>query len=414
MEIKTLFDEYYKGVDFNAKFSQQIDNYVKTFLNKGENTAFFGSGLLAVERVRWTSTETGMFFDDIVKVNQDDLKGDIDQLDCIDPSHIVTTDAFNLSLIYCTHRVLANSKLSLADKRKCAINLIRILHFKFVCGILAHYFPHGSDVQIALRTYEAMNNRFDLKIYKTWGKLITARATTITSPQSIHARTLQTFTDDDAILYVLSDIQTRIRVVIKTITALYYKIREKGDKVVSTSALVEVDGTLEVRDIKRQYPRYRRYIFETLTDPISFIRLELVDILLNNMPTAQRKAFLSTLQYLSINAVDPFNNTIADRSAKKDHTRVTEFVERTLEYAFDFIHSKGINPKNLPELIGNIKTVLNASRNKEPEVMYLRTAGDTIVRLATGKKEPTPVSPERTVLVLYIILRTLTMAYYQR
>ncbi|WP_107334089.1 hypothetical protein [Klebsiella pneumoniae] len=413
MEIKNLFDDRFKNVVYDSRFAREIAVFTKTFENKGDHANFFGSGLLGTVRIRWTNTETNGFFDDILKIDPDDLKADIDELDCIDPSHIVTTDAFNLMIVYCVHRVMTTGKLSAPQRKEVAINLLRILHFKFICGIITRYFPHGTDVQIALRTYEAMTNRFDLKIYKTWGKLITARAQSILEPNGIHAKTIQTFADDDAVKYMLSDIQTRIRTVIKTLTALYYQVRETDGRVISVSNMVEVEGTMEIRDIKRAFPKYRRYLFEQMVDPASFIRLELVDILTKNAPS-QKKALIATLQYVSLHVINPeavFSGKEPKQS--KEAKKLIEFTDRTLEYTFDFIHGKGINPRNLAELIGSIKAVLNASRNKEPEVMYLRTEGDKIVRAATGKREPTPVSAERTSFILYLILRTLTMSYYQ-
>lgn len=416
MEIKNLFDDRFKNVVYDSRFARDVAVFTKTFENKGEHANFFGSGLLGTVRIRWTNTETNGFFDDILKIDPDDLKADIDELDCIDPSHIVTTDAFNLMIVYCVHRAMTSGKLSAVQRKETAINLLRILHFKFICGIITRYFPHGTDVQIALRTYEAMTNRFDLKIYKTWGKLITARAQSIIEPHGIHAKTIQTFTDDDAVKYMLSDIQTRIRTVIKTLTALYYQVRENDGRVISVSSMVEVEGNLELRDVKRAFPKYRRYLFEQMTDPASFIRLELVDILTKNAPS-QKKALIATLQYTSLHVINPetlFNTNRGKEVKQSKETRqLVEFTERTLEYTFDFIHGKGINPRNLVELIGSIKAVLNASRNKEPEVMYLRTEGDKIVRAATSKREPTPVSAERTLFILYLILRTLTMNYYQ-
>lgn len=412
MEIKFLFDDEFKNVNFDSQFSRQIAIFTRTFENKGEHAKFFGGGLLGTVRIRWTNTETNGFFDDILNIDPDELKAKIDELDCIDPTHIVATDAFNLAIVYCVHRAMTSTKLSGVQRKETAINLLRILHFKFVCGIITRYFPHGTDMQIALRTYEAMNNRFDLKIYKTWGKLITARAQSILEPNGIHANTIQKFADDAAIQYMLSDIQTRIRTVIKTLTALYYQVRENGAKVISVSSMVEVEGDLEVRDIKRQFPKYRRYLFEQLTDPVSFIRIELIDLLTKDVPS-QKKTLLATLQYVSLSVIDPLNISPKKGKSNKQSEALTQYIDRTLEYTFDYINSKGINPRNLPELLSGIKAVLNASRNKEPEVMYLRTEGDKIVREATGKKEPTPVSAERTLFVLYIVLRTMTMNYYQ-
>lgn len=370
-------------------------------MNKGEHAAFFGSGLLAAHKVRWTMTELKDWFDNIAQTDMDELKIRIDNLDNIDPEHIVTTDAFNLTAVYMVHRVLTSPKLSNSQKEDCAIDILKVLHFKFVCGILTQYFPYGTDPGLALRTYESMSFKYDLKQYKTWGKLIEERAKSIISPRGIHLETFIKFTDDEDIKYILSDIQTRIRVVIKTLTALYYQVKEAGDKLIATSSMVEVDGSLEVRDIKRLFPMYRRYINEIITDTPSFVKTELVDLISKTNPSLQPRLLTETLTFIST------------QYSKPQGKKVKEFVERTLEYAFDFIHGRGINPQNLPELINGLKGVINASRNKEPVIMYLRTNGDNIVRKATNRNMPTPVSSERTGVILYIVLRTLTMKHYQ-
>lgn len=396
---------------FTPTFSTQVDKFTKVFMHKGEHNAFFGSGLLGVHRVRWTSTETNGFFDDIVNVDPDELKDRIDQLDTIDPNHIVASDAFNLTIVYAVHRAMTSASLSPALKKATAVNLLRLLHFKFICSLLTNYFPYGTDMAIALQTFEAMNNRYDLKIYKTWGNLITARAESILDPRGIHHQTIIKFENDDAIKYMVSDIQTRIRVVIKTLTALYYQIKAGGDRVISTSTLVEVDGGLEIRDIKRQFPKYRRYLLDVITDQTSFIRPDLLEIVNKAIPSMDPRVMLSALTYLSTQMAGP-------RAG-----RAKEFIERTLEFSFDFIQSKGISPQNLPELLNGIKGVLNASRNKEREVMFLRSRGDEIVKIAKGlivvsssgktMSINAPVSSERTGMILYLVLRTLTMNYYQ-
>lgn len=411
VEIKELFDKEFARTEFDLKFSLKVSRFTRVFMHKGEHSAFFGSGLLAVHRVRWTSSETNGFFDDIINVDPDDLKDKIDALDNIDPNHIVTTDAFNLAVVYCVHRVMTSEQLPLVKRRETAVNLLRLLHFKFICSLLTNYFPYGTDLSIALQTYEAMNNRYDLKIYKTWANLITARAESILDQRGIHHATIMNFNNDDGVKYMVSDIQTRIRVVIKTLTALYYQIKAGGSKVISTSTLVEVDGGLEVRDIKRQFPKYRRYLFDIIVDTTSFVRPDLLELIGKAIPSMDVRVLLSSLNYLSMHVGDSKGNKVKD------------FVERTLEFSFDFIQSKGISPQNLPELLNGIKGVLNASRNKERDVMFLRTRGDEIVKLAKGLIQVSssgktmsinaPVSSERTGMILYIVLRTLTMNYYQ-
>ena len=403
MEIKTLFDNEFKNVHYNGKMNIDVAKFVRVFMHKGENSAFFGSGLLAVHRVRWTSTENNGFFDDILKIDPDELKDKIDALNNIDPNHVATTDAFNLSIIYSVHRAMTEKSLSPAQKKELSMNLLRLLFFKFICSLLTNYFPHGADIGIAMRTFESMNNRYDLRVYKTWQNLITARAESIIAPSSIHYKTLINFDNDESVKYVLSDIQTRIRVLIKTLTSLYYKVRAEGDRIVTNSSLIEVEGGTEIKDVKRQFPKYRRYLFDTVPDLNSFLRPQLTDVIIRLIPSMNKKLFLNTLNYISVHFED------------KKGIKIQSFLDKVLEYSFDYINATGINPNHLPEVLNGIKGILNASLNKEQSVMYLRTTGDSIVKEARGQmsKSSVPVSSERTGVILYIVLRTLTMNHYQ-
>lgn len=404
MEIKTLFDNEFSKVHYNRKMLIDVSRFVRTFMHKGDNSAFFGSGLLAVHRVRWTSTENNGFFDDILKIDPDDLKSKIDELSNIDPSHIVTTDSFNLSIVYSVHRTLIEHSLSPSQKNELAVNFLRLLYFKFICSLLTNYFPHGADESIAMRTYESMNNRYDLRVYKNWQTLITARAESIIQRSSIHYQTLIKFDDDEKVKYILSDVQTRIRVLIKTVTSLYYKVRAEGDRIVSNSSLIEVEGSTEVKDIKRQFPKYRRYLFDIVPDLKSFILPTLTEVIIRQIPSMNKRLFMSSLNYLSVHFED------------KKGIEIQEFLDKVLEYSFNYISSTGTDPNHLPVVLNGIKGILNASLNKEPSVMYLRMTGDQIVKEARGQgnKSNVPVSSERTGIILYLVLRTLTMNHYQK
>jgi hypothetical protein len=247
-----------------------------------------------------------------------------------------------------------------------------------------------------------MNFKFDLKVYKTWGRLIAARATSIVSKSGIHYQTFIKFTDDEDIQYAVTDPQTRIRVVIKKLTALYYEVRADDGRVVALSSMVEVDGELEVRDLKRSLSTYRRYLQEIITDSPTFVRLELVNTVEGMNPSMTTSAFVQTLNWVSANY------------QSNPKAKLPAYVDAVLEFAFSLFKEKGIDQRNLVAVAEVLKGIINASRNKEKHVLFLRTEGDKIVRAATGRKSPTPVSGERTGLILYLVLRAMTVKYFKQ
>lgn len=401
MSIRDVFLQHCRRKNFDNRFVNDVKNFHNSFINKNaDHSGFFGSGLLGVHRLRWTSQETGRWFDELLQADGDDIKADLVAQKLVDPNHIVGSDPLNLSVVFLVNQTF-RSTLPAATKRETAIQLISILHFKYISSLMTNYFGYGSDPQIALRCYEAMNYKFDLKVYKTWGKLIRARAEGIVATSGIHFKTLMTMQDDEAVQYVVTDIQTRIRVVILKITSLYYEVRAEKQAVVSISRMIEVEGEVEVRDMMRTSSQWRRYLLDIISDGPTFVRQELVGAVTKMNPSMNPNLFLLTLQWVSEN----YNNP----KEKKLQT----YVDFVLEFSYGLIKSKGVNPANLVEVSEAVKGVINASRNKDRPVLYLRKEGETYVRKATGKKPPVPVSGERTGLILYLLLRSMTAHYFK-
>lgn len=402
MLIRDVFAQHSKRINFDQSFAREVKSFYNGFINKNsEHSNFFGSGLLGVHRLRWSPQETGTWFSEIVKADPDELENSINELPSVDPTHNVASDPLNLSVVWLVHKTLNSKSLSKTQAKETAIHLVSILHFKYISSILARYFEYGSDPQIALRCFEAMNYKFDLRVYKTWGRLIQARATQIVSASGIHLKCFMKMDDDEDVQYIVTDIQTRIRVVIRKLTALYYEVKAENSRVVSISNLIEVDGEMEVRDVKRSLTQYRRYLTEIISDQPTFIRSELITTVERMNPSMSVASFILTLEYISNQYNEPKQKKLRD------------YVDYVLEFSFDLIKSKGINPKNLIDVASGVKGVVNSSRNKEKSVAYLRKEGEKIVRDATGKKPQVPVFGERTGIILYILLRAMTMNYFK-
>lgn len=402
--ISAVFERTVIRKDFGPSLVRAVNRFYNEFITRSDgivdHAGFFGSGYLAVHTVRWLPSDTKEFWQEVLDGEIEDTRPELWALPSVEKDHIVSSDPTNLAIVWLAHKVLSNNKLSDKQRKQTGIQLISILYFKYITSLMATYFSYGSDPQLAIRCYEAMNYKFDLKVYKTWGRLIEARATGVVNPKSIHWNTLLKGEPDEAMMYVATDIKTRCNLMVQAITDLYYRVREENNRVVSVSSLFESEDGTEVRDVKRNVSSYMRYLSEIITDTPSFIRSELVNVVVELNPSANPQVTVETLEYVS-----------AQYGGAKGQ-KLRQYVDEVMRWAFALVQSRGVDYGNLLVVADTIKGMLNSSRNKEPELLHIRKYGEQLVRQATKKPSNTVVSGERTALVMYLVLRSLTQSRY--
>lgn len=410
--ISEVFERTVIRKDFGQPLVRAVNRFYNEFLTRHnslvDHAGFFGSGYLGIHTIKWLPSDTITFWQDVVDGEIEESRSQLWALPTVIPEgktagdRVVGSDPTNLVMVWLVHKVLTNKTLPERVARRCAAEIMSIMYFKFLTSLMGEYFSYGADPQLAIRCYEAMNYKFDLKVYKTWGRLIEARANGFVVPRSNHWKTFMDGKPDEKMIYVATDMQTRVRVGLLAITSLYYKVREENDRVVSVSAMFESEDGAEVRDVQRPISGYMRYLQDIIIDRNGFIRAELVKVVLEMNPSADAAATVATLEYIS-----------ATYGGNKG-VKLRRYVDEVLEWAFALTMGKGIVLTNLVAVADAVKGMLNASLNKSPELMHIRKFGDQLVRDATDKKSSVVVSGERTAVVLYLILRSLTENYFKR
>lgn len=404
--ISEVFQQTVIRRDYGQPLVRAVSRFYNEFLTRHDgivdHAGFFGSGYLGVHTVKWLPSDTRTFWQEVLDGEIEETKAELLKLPVFEDYGKVGTDPTNIGIIWLAHVVLANQKLPERTRRQCAMELISILYFKYITSIMSEYFSFGSDPALAVRCYEAMNYKFDLKVFKTWGNLIHARATGVVSPKGIHWDTLLNGKPDDKLIYIATDIKTRCNQMVQAITALYYKVREENDRVVSVSAMFDSEDGPEHRDVRRNESGYHRYLTEIITDKPSFVRADLVKVVLELNPSANGNLTLETLEWMS------------DTYGTPKGSKLKTFVDEVLRWAFALVRSRGIDYGNLLVVTDAVKGILNSSRNKEPDLIQIRKQGEHFVRQATGKPSNQVVSGERTAVVMYLVLRSLTESYFSR
>lgn len=399
--IKKVFDEYCKDLKIDAKLIKAIKSFDQGFITKNsDHISFFGSGLLGVYPIKWLDEDRDMWVDDILKVDDLGLEADLHALDSIEVEHKVTSDVINLSFVYLAHRIV-NSSLPAKMKHEGLVSTFRINHYKYLSSLLSHYFQYPADEATAKATYAALSQKFGIKQAGSWFVLLTRRAEELASSNSIHRDRIKYMRDDAGILYIVSDIQTRIRAVVKAQTAVFYEVRKADGKVISTSKILQIEEGIVIKDVRRAHSEYMRYLHSVVPDSTNFIRADLLKLLADIIPSASPETVRRSLEYISENY------------GSKREKYIRELTEEVMLYVFQFLFKNKIKTNDFPTIMSKLKFMFTGSRIADKSILKMRDVGDKIIRNATGKKKSVQVAAERTSVLLYIVLRTLAMNHYK-
>lgn len=403
--IKEFFDDAFRHVLIDANLAKELYRYQVGFVNKNsEHMEFFGGNLLGVHVVRFTEKDSNKFFNDILDVDNFDLKDQIDELPGINPTWKVSSDPFNLSCVYLIHKFLTSKVLPKDVINRAVIDTGLILNYKYITSLLAGYFKYPADPKIAQAVYAGLSNRYLIKKLGNWQEVLTYRAKELVEPESIWLNTLRTFTPDKDVVDMVNDTQGRIRDMVKNITAEFMTAHAAGEKIYNSSNMgLDGDGEEVVKDKVHGPEMYQNYLLSVMADENSFIREELVTVVCRVMTGMQIRNFRNTLFWLSRNAHDTF------------HEMVEKFVRNVLIYSIDYLSKHGYllrDSKDLAGIVSKLKNLYLSSRSSDPELAEIRDVGLVMVKEACGKTSDQAAAAIRTGIILYICIRAFTKHYY--
>lgn len=402
--IKDVFKEHCRDLEINDKLVKAIKRYDNDFINKNpDHITFFGGNLLGVQKVRFLDSDRERWFYEILGCDESQLQTDLLELDTVYEERAVTSDAMNLSCVYLAHLIVNAKDLDKNVKHDVLVIIFSILLYKFLTSRLFRLFKYAANESTAEATYALLSKKYDIKQLGNWLAVIRHMANAVVVADSIHYSTIAKMNDDGAVSYVVSDVQTRIRNMLKGIYGVHLAAHEQGLKISTTSSIVEHDGEAMLKDKTKSPLIYIRYITSVVTDKDSFLREELLVIIEKLMHTMSPRLFREVLEWMSKN--------YKERGAENIDTVISETIIHSLDY---FNHNRNLirHTTDLPELLSRLRGVYMSSRSTDPVLMHLRDTLGALITAATGNKNETAISSVRTGVMLYLVLRTMTMRHY--
>jgi hypothetical protein len=404
--IKALFDTNLSHLKFDVKLAKKINDFQTSFVNKNEeHLAFFGGNLTGVHTVRFTTQDKDRWFTDVLECDDVYLEEQLLKIPIINPNFHVSTNIFNHICMWLIHSFKNSNLINDKIKERAIIDCGLILYYGYITSLLFRYYRFPVDKSLAEATYAQLSKKFALKRHGSWYKTLEARVQDMVDPHGLHGKTLSNFTDDVAIIYMINDTQGRIRDMMKNIIGELMKVKAQGSRIKSSSSLMDFNGEESLKDSTRNLSRYVLYLNSVVIDKNSFIKQELVDIVVKIMHTMSPRLFVETLTWCSVNS---------KHLASKD---VDILIDETLTHAFGYLTNNRTvfnETSNLPDLITRLRGIYMSSKSSDLNLLKIRELSQNIVKKATTTKNENMVSSLKTGLLLYVVIRALTMNYYSK
>lgn len=409
--IKSIFDDVEKDVKFDAKLAKRIERYVNDLMNRNEDhVKMLGSCLTGVYPLRFKTSDKNEWFIDIKDIDEFDLQKKIIALarekdSGIMESWVRATDAFNLDCLYTMHRFL-NSNLPDKVKKKAVHDTAMALNLKLLGSIMANYFKYDVDELVAQEVYSRLSRKFFIKRFGHWRGVLEHRSMDIVDERATSwLKVLTEFTDNTEIAQCISDVQGRLRSMIKYIWEVFDKVRQDEAKFNKTSMSIVTGGEKILAELSRDTDKYKNYALTTAMDENSFIKPELITLIGAEMPTMPVKLLTDCL----VHTVEEMNS----RNNAKAENLISNCVEHTVQMIQGDRTAK-VNLNDLSWILNKSRLLITAPKTSNQIVFEMRETAEKFVRASAHTRNNTLIMSLRTGLILYIIARTFSMHHYSK
>lgn len=411
--IKAVFERVCGHLVFDARLAKKVIDFQVEFVTKNEDhMAFFGGVVTGVHVVRFTSADMNRFFADVLQINELELEDELHQLRAVVAERKVSGDVFNHVCLWLVHKFLNEKTLDPKVSKRAALAAALVLNYRYLTSLLSWYYKFPANAEDAQAAYSRLTKRSAIKQYGSWHALLEARCMDFfPAPEGsgekpgLHYKTIKDYDNDFGIIYALNDSQGRIRSMMKHLMGELKAAQSAGARTRSTSSTVELDGEGFLKDKAKGLGTYVQYVYTILPNEHTFIKQEILEVLSEAVHTAPPHMVRETLKWMS------------DHYKTVKGKVIDGFVQEVLVHSFQrFEDHRSVvrETTDMPALIMNLKGVYMSSRSTDPRLMQMRDMAEEITKAALPTRNPSTVAAVRTAIMLYIVVRALSMQHYSK
>lgn len=397
--IKEVMDQQLETVKFNNVLVNKIQRYRYDYLTSNpKNLEFFGNNLLGVIPLRYTERQVISYFDDVLEVDFYSISKALKKVESINQDFKVSSDVFNITIMYVMHRLLTSS-ISKTSKTQATRDMASIFYYRTLAALISHRFKYNADPAIVSAAYSNLNGKYLIKKLGSWNKVIEFRVDTLLGSSSKFLTDLTKFTDDDRILYAITDSQGSMKVLINNYFSEIVKAKDAGQRInASSSSITDIDGEDVLKDRLGNIETIISRLLTVMTDKDMFIKKDIINVIIDLNKNTNAEQLHNLLTWLQASYVGNYNKAIEN------------VVRGSIVYANDFLTNNrpDIPKKDLSSILLAVRNSLASSRNRDATLKHLKTAIDKMIKKSKIRiVNSSDLSSTRTSLILYLFLMSI-------
>lgn len=412
---KTILDNFSKVPELNEPITsetiQMLEQYCIYFETKNEHPLALNTAVLGVNSIYFLNYDRDILFQ-ILGIKESHMREIIANTSYIDTNMKVSSDTYNNLIIWTAHRILVSKDLDEKQKEIGLFSLFKMMHYKFFTSIVNHSYKHGANRSIMEATIRNLSNKFDIIRYGTWKKLIEQKSRSIFGKDSIHYKTLLNYDDDKKILYIITDIQSRIRHQIVLVNREYYKNWEDGDTIDSyDNVSTDKDGNKVITATSNVYDLMISSLLAQIQSPARFIDNELIHALCSIFTYIREDAFRRILMV--------FTQKAALQAASNDLEKIDKgmtgediyigcnvLIREMIQKSYRYCLLQKVDTTNKNAILKQCKNLYASSRVTNEDILMIKRSVTEFVLACNESKRDATNASIAIAFILYIIIRT--------
>lgn len=398
---------------FNITITKRmIDQLVRVctlYEVRDDHVEALNSPMLGVNKIHFFDKDQRAVFD-VFEVDRNDFAKMIQQSG-LNKDFKVSSDVYNVFTVYMAHCIMKSSLPKSVQEEGC-FALWKMLQYKFFSSIVNHMLPYKPNPDVMQATLDGLSAKFDIvnKETNTWKLVMEARAKELCQKEgNIHYHSILNFTPDQKVVYVLSDVQTRLRTKIKLVVQEYYKTLEEGKRIASTTMTTDdLEGEKIVKELTGSLDNMIAVICNKALNANQFIRNDVVRIVSKLVPNIRPDMMRTLLMFFSNQSVVQYQKHKQDEIDKTGryligyHILITEIIQRSYRLCI----LEKVNMKSRLAILDKVRNTFRSSRVNDPDILRIKDSVEHLVEIAKVTSRDSTKASLKIAFILYIILLT--------
>ena len=337
-----------------------------------------------------------------------DIRKIIAEMSSVDKNFRVASDPMNIFLSYILHKT-ANANLPKKVIHDTMFNLVMYLQYKFFTSLVNWRFRHRPDEATMVAMFENLTNKFDLKQYGTWGKLMEARAESFVEEGGLHWNTLKLFNDDAKILYFITDVQTRLRNQINIITSEFMETKARHDKIGSYSHVGTDDEGQKI--VLSEAQGFDHMIASLYNDVLSVPRfmdanaLAIVHGMFRGLPLAKLRAMFIHFSELAVKqAKAGQGQLVKNEGGVLVYVGAQILIQNLIQKTYRYCINAKVDMNKVAAILKAVRDVYSSSRIQDEGVVQVRASVDVLIKSLIDNTRAATLAQYRIAFICFLVI----------